>query len=124
MATSNISCSFLQALNFWKVPLKHQLLAANAATVADSTFLCWCDYCLDAHCHLVEDRLPFRGRSWVRYQDVGEQMLMCCRARSQDNWLEAIWPSAAPADAARADVEKAGRRKTQLLAAAAAEEES
>jgi protein Mpv17 len=49
-----------QALNFWKVPLKHQLLLANSATVADSTFLCW--------------------------------------ARSQDNWLAAIWPSPGTAE--------------------------
>lgn len=31
-----------QAINFWKVPVKHQLLVINAATVVDSTFLCWC----------------------------------------------------------------------------------
>ena len=36
-----------QGLNFWKVPLQHQLLVANAATVADSTFLCWCARCRD-----------------------------------------------------------------------------
>lgn len=30
-----------QAANFWKVPVKHQLLAANGATVLDSTFLSW-----------------------------------------------------------------------------------
>lgn len=31
-----------QACNFWKVPVKHQLLVINAATIVDSTFLCWC----------------------------------------------------------------------------------
>lgn len=30
-----------QFLNFWKVPLQHQLLAANGATILDSTFLSW-----------------------------------------------------------------------------------
>lgn len=30
-----------QALNFLKVPVKHQLLAANGATILDSTFLSW-----------------------------------------------------------------------------------
>lgn len=30
-----------QFLNFRKVPLQHQLLAANGATVLDSTFLSW-----------------------------------------------------------------------------------
>jgi protein Mpv17 len=73
-----------QGLNFWKVPLQHQLLVANAATVADSTFLCW--------------------------------------ARSQDNWLESIWPSAATT--AAADVEKAGTTsQNDILAGTAAEEE-
>ena len=32
-----------QALNFWRVPVQHQLLAVNAACVLDSTFLCWCE---------------------------------------------------------------------------------
>lgn len=31
-----------QAVNFWKVPLRHQLLAVNLACLLDATFLCWC----------------------------------------------------------------------------------
>ncbi|KAK9916265.1 hypothetical protein WJX75_000679 [Coccomyxa subellipsoidea] len=30
-----------QAVNFWKVPLRHQLLAVNLACLLDATFLCW-----------------------------------------------------------------------------------
>uniref|UniRef100_A0A6U1JZS1 Protein Mpv17 n=1 Tax=Tetraselmis chuii TaxID=63592 RepID=A0A6U1JZS1_9CHLO len=30
-----------QALNFWRVPVEHQLLAVNIACIFDSTFLCW-----------------------------------------------------------------------------------
>jgi Mpv17 / PMP22 family len=30
-----------QAANFWKVPVRHQLLAVNAACLLDATFLCW-----------------------------------------------------------------------------------
>jgi len=30
-----------QLINFWKVPVKHQLLAINIACIFDSTFLCW-----------------------------------------------------------------------------------
>ena len=30
-----------QAINFWKVPVRHQLLAVNTACLLDSTFLCW-----------------------------------------------------------------------------------
>ena len=30
-----------QAINFWKVPVRHQLLAVNAACLLDATFLCW-----------------------------------------------------------------------------------
>ena len=30
-----------QTLNFWRVPVKHQLLTVNAACILDSTFLCW-----------------------------------------------------------------------------------
>jgi hypothetical protein len=32
-----------QAVNFWKVPVRHQLLAVNVACLLDATFLCWCD---------------------------------------------------------------------------------
>ena len=31
-----------QAVNFWKVPVRHQLLAVNLACLVDATFLCWC----------------------------------------------------------------------------------
>ena len=31
-----------QAVNFWKVPVRHQLLAVNMACLLDATFLCWC----------------------------------------------------------------------------------
>ncbi len=30
-----------QAVNFWKVPVRHQLLAVNTACLLDATFLCW-----------------------------------------------------------------------------------
>ncbi len=30
-----------QAINFWRVPVEHQLLAVNAACILDCTFLCW-----------------------------------------------------------------------------------
>ena len=30
-----------QAVNFWKVPVRHQLLAVNLACLLDATFLCW-----------------------------------------------------------------------------------
>jgi len=30
-----------QAMNFWRVPVEHQLLAVNIACIFDSTFLCW-----------------------------------------------------------------------------------
>ncbi|KAK9806218.1 hypothetical protein WJX72_005796 [[Myrmecia] bisecta] len=30
-----------QTINFWKVPVQHQLLAVNTACLLDSTFLCW-----------------------------------------------------------------------------------
>ncbi|KAK9841824.1 hypothetical protein WJX81_005480 [Elliptochloris bilobata] len=30
-----------QAVNFWKVPVRHQLLAVNLACLVDATFLCW-----------------------------------------------------------------------------------
>ncbi len=33
-----------QAVNFWKVPLRHQLLAVNLACLLDATFLCWCAF--------------------------------------------------------------------------------
>eukprot|EP00873_Tetraselmis_striata_P044640 jgi/Tetstr1/464904/TSEL_009638.t1 len=29
------------AMNFWRVPVEHQLLAVNIACIFDSTFLCW-----------------------------------------------------------------------------------
>ena len=29
-----------QAFNFWKVPVRHQLLAVNTACLLDATFLC------------------------------------------------------------------------------------
>lgn len=32
---------FIQGFNFWKVPVKHQLLVVNTACLADSTFLSW-----------------------------------------------------------------------------------
>ena len=32
---------FIQGVNFWKVPVKHQLLVVNTACLADSTFLSW-----------------------------------------------------------------------------------
>ena len=39
-----------QAVNFWKVPVRHQLLAVNMACLLDATFLCWCGMLLsDAH---------------------------------------------------------------------------
>mmetsp|Transcript_36646 Transcript_36646/g.103437 ORF Transcript_36646/g.103437 Transcript_36646/m.103437 type:complete len:205 (-) Transcript_36646:96-710(-) len=31
----------VQSVNFWKVPVEHQLLAVNCACVLESTFLCW-----------------------------------------------------------------------------------
>ena len=31
-----------QAVNFWKIPVRHQLLAVNLACLLDATFLCWC----------------------------------------------------------------------------------
>ena len=31
-----------QVVNFWKVPVRHQLLAVNMACLLDATFLCWC----------------------------------------------------------------------------------
>eukprot|EP01024_Parvocaulis_polyphysoides_P073242 TRINITY_DN9413_c0_g1_i1.p2 TRINITY_DN9413_c0_g1~~TRINITY_DN9413_c0_g1_i1.p2 ORF type:complete len:234 (-),score=31.25 TRINITY_DN9413_c0_g1_i1:373-996(-) len=37
-------CGFwipFQTLNFWKVPVRHQLLAVNLAVLFESTFLCW-----------------------------------------------------------------------------------
>jgi protein Mpv17 len=30
-----------QALNFARVPLRHQLVVTNGGTIADSAFLCW-----------------------------------------------------------------------------------
>ncbi|KAK9836069.1 hypothetical protein WJX74_006329 [Apatococcus lobatus] len=30
-----------QTINFWKVPVQHQLLVVNLASLIDSTFLCW-----------------------------------------------------------------------------------
>ena len=30
-----------QALNFWRVPVRHQLLVVNLACLLDATFLCW-----------------------------------------------------------------------------------
>jgi len=30
-----------QALNFWRTPLRHQLLVVNLACLLDATFLCW-----------------------------------------------------------------------------------
>ena len=30
-----------QAVNFWRVPVRHQLLAVNLACLLDATFLCW-----------------------------------------------------------------------------------
>ena len=33
-----------QAVNFWKVPVRHQLLAVNTACLLDATFLCWCGF--------------------------------------------------------------------------------
>ena len=30
-----------QALNFWRIPVRNQLLAVNFAGILDSTFLCW-----------------------------------------------------------------------------------
>jgi len=30
-----------QALNFWRTPVRHQLLAVNLACLLDATFLCW-----------------------------------------------------------------------------------
>mmetsp|Transcript_14732 Transcript_14732/g.44507 ORF Transcript_14732/g.44507 Transcript_14732/m.44507 type:complete len:210 (-) Transcript_14732:1461-2090(-) len=41
LATELIVWPGFQFLNFWKVPLQHQLLAANGATILDSTFLSW-----------------------------------------------------------------------------------
>ncbi len=42
-----------QAVNFWKVPLRHQLLAVNLACLLDATFLCWyahCIRCINKYC--------------------------------------------------------------------------
>ena len=30
-----------QAFNFWKVPVRHQLLVVNTGCLLDATFLCW-----------------------------------------------------------------------------------
>ena len=30
-----------QAINFWKVPVRHQLLVVNTGCLLDATFLCW-----------------------------------------------------------------------------------
>lgn len=32
---------FIQSVNFWKVPVKHQLLVVNSATVIDAAFMSW-----------------------------------------------------------------------------------
>jgi len=32
---------FIQSLNFWKVPVQHQLLVVNSATVIDAAFMSW-----------------------------------------------------------------------------------
>lgn len=33
-----------QTINFWKVPVRHQLLTVNVACLLDATFLCWCGF--------------------------------------------------------------------------------
>jgi protein Mpv17 len=32
---------FVQSVNFWKVPVKHQLLVVNSMTVVDAAFMSW-----------------------------------------------------------------------------------
>lgn len=31
----------LQSFNFWKVPVQHQLLVVNSATIVDAAFMSW-----------------------------------------------------------------------------------
>ena len=38
-----------QTVNFWKIPVRHQLLAVNLACLLDATFLCWC--AMESACH-------------------------------------------------------------------------
>jgi len=37
----------IQAFNFLKVPIRHQLLFVNVASLADCAFLCWANNCED-----------------------------------------------------------------------------
>jgi hypothetical protein len=32
---------FVQSINFWKVPVQHQLLVVNSATIVDAAFMSW-----------------------------------------------------------------------------------
>eukprot|EP00884_Botryococcus_braunii_P021351 jgi/Botrbrau1/78/Bobra.0022s0068.1 len=56
-----------QTLNFWKIPVRHQLLAVNSACLLDATFLCWVqnqeDWTSVLHwpvhgCHKTQDKSP------------------------------------------------------------------
>lgn len=46
---------FFQALSFWKIPVKHQLLAVNMFAVFDAAFLSWARNSDDWYNNLFHD---------------------------------------------------------------------
>ena len=93
-----------QAFNFWKVPVRHQLLAVNFGCLLDATFLCWCAV------HAV---------SLVAIQFSAEApmtvhaMLYNRRIQQQDDWVAKVLPGWGGTGAL---VPKAGRKEDQCAA--------
>lgn len=70
-----------QTLNFWKVPVRHQLLTVNTACLLDATFLCWCSPVSPFSRHdftLAGDWLP-------AHKPAGQ----CCQLRGTNSCL--LW---------------------------------
>jgi hypothetical protein len=41
LAAESVAWPAVQAWNFWRVPVQHQLLVVNVVSLADCTFLSW-----------------------------------------------------------------------------------
>ncbi len=98
-----------QAVNFWKVPVRHQLLAVNLACLVDATFLCWCARG-GRQAHGVVSTsfnlpLALPGRALSMRRD-SRRAAGTCRIQNQEEdwtrylrWGQPATPAAAPAAA-------------------------
>ncbi len=69
-----------QALNFWKIPVRHQLLAVNLACLLDATFLCW-------YAAKPEQVACMHARA-----ACSAASCLARRIQQQDDWVEKVLP--------------------------------